>query len=110
MASAERTRQTDFDAVIGSGDENHIVDALDAVARSHAFSAERSRIIEFAGETRSPKVRNTAAIALADLGVDGADQLLIDLIKRTSCEARTARCSRPLEIPDPQIRPLSAQR
>jgi hypothetical protein len=82
MASAEATRQIDIDAVIGSGDENRIVDALDAIGRSHASSAERSRIMELASKTRSPQIRNAAAIALADLGVDGADQLLIDLIKR----------------------------
>ena len=82
MASAEPTLQIDFDAVIGSDDENRIVDALDAIGRSHASSAERGRIMELARETRSPQIRNAAAIALADLGVDGADQLLIDLIKR----------------------------
>jgi len=38
--------------------------------------------MELARETRSPQIRNAAAIALADLGVDGADQLIIDLIKR----------------------------
>jgi hypothetical protein len=82
MASAERTRQTEFDAVIGSGDENRIVVALDAIGRSRASSAERSLIMELARGTRSPQIRNAAAIALADLGVDGADQLIIDLIKR----------------------------
>jgi len=82
MASAEPTRQIDLDAVIGSGDENRIVDALDAIGRSRASSAERSRIMELARKTRSPQIRNAAAIAVADLGVDGADQLLIDLIKR----------------------------
>jgi hypothetical protein len=82
MASAEATRQIDIDAVIGSGDENRIVDVLDAIGRSHASSAERSCIMELASKTRSPQIRNAAAIALADLGVDGADQLLIDLIKR----------------------------
>ena len=82
MTSAERTPQIDLDAAIGSGDENRIVDALDAIGRSRLSSAERSRIMELARKTRSPQIRNAAAIALADLGVDGADQLLIDLIKR----------------------------
>jgi hypothetical protein len=82
MASADGTAQIDFDAVIGSGDENRILDALDAIGRSRGSSAERSRIMELARETRSPQIRNAAAMALADLGVDGADQLLIDLIKR----------------------------
>jgi hypothetical protein len=71
-----------FDAAIGSGDEGLIVDALDAIGRRGASLAERSRIMELAKETRSPVVRNAAAIALADLGVDGADELLVELIKR----------------------------
>jgi hypothetical protein len=83
MVSAAGTRQIDFDAVIGSGDESRIVDALDAIGRSYASSAECSRIMELARETRSPQIRNAAAIALADLGMDGADQVQIDLIKRT---------------------------
>src|SRR5271165_672616 len=82
MASAERMAQIGFDAAIGSGDEGRIVGALDALGRSGASSAERSRIMQLAMETRSPVVRNAAAIALVDLGADGADELLIDLIKR----------------------------
>ena len=82
MASAERMTRIDFDAAIGSGDEDRITGALDAIGRSGGSLAECSRIMELAKETRSPVVRNAAAIALADLGVDGADELLIDLIKR----------------------------
>ena len=82
MASADNMARIDFDAAIGSGDEERIARTLDAIGRNGASLAERSRIMELAKKTRSPVVRNAAAIALADLGVDGTDELLIDLIKR----------------------------
>jgi hypothetical protein len=82
MASADNMARIDFDAAIGSGDEERIACALDKIGRKGGSFAERSRIMELAKETRSPVVRNAAAIALADLGVDGADDLLIELIKR----------------------------
>jgi len=74
--------QIDFDTAVGSGNEVDIVDALDAVCRSGELGAQPDRIIALAMETSSPAVRNAAAIALADLGVDGTRELLIDLIKR----------------------------
>ena len=74
--------QIDFDTAVGLGNEDDIVDALDAICRSGEPGAQRGRIIALAMETSSPTVRNAAAIALADLGVDGTRELLIDLIKR----------------------------
>jgi hypothetical protein len=82
MANAGKTEQSGLDAAIASGDEDRILDALDAIGRSGASAAECARIMELARETRSSRLRNAAAIALADLGVDRADELLIDLIKR----------------------------
>jgi hypothetical protein len=82
MTSAERTNQTDLDAAIRSGDQDRIVGALDAIGRTDASPAECSRVIELTKETRSPLVRNAAAIALVDLNIDGADELLIELIQR----------------------------
>jgi hypothetical protein len=61
MASAEGTVQIGFDAAIGSGEEDRIVEALDAIGRGGASLAERSRNIEVAKETRSASVRNAAA-------------------------------------------------
>ena len=82
MTDTERIAQIDPDAAIRSGNQTRIVAALDAIGRSGASPAECSRILELAKQTRSPVVRNAAAIALADLNVDRADELLIDLIKR----------------------------
>jgi hypothetical protein len=82
MRSPEETAQIDLDAVIRSGDDDRIVSALDTIGRGGASLAEIGRIMELAKETRSPVVRNAAAIALVDLNADGADQLLIDLINR----------------------------
>jgi hypothetical protein len=74
--------QIDLDAATRSGDDDRIVGVLDTIGRGGASLAELSRIRELAKKTRSPVVRNAAAIALADLNLDGADELLIDLIKR----------------------------
>ena len=81
-ASAEGKAQIDLDAAIRSGDDDRIADALEAVVRGGASWAEIGRILELAKKTRSPVVRNAAAIALADLKADGAAELLIGLIKR----------------------------
>jgi hypothetical protein len=80
MVSADA--HIDLDAVIRSGDDDRIAETLDVIGRGGASSAEIGRIIELAKHTRSPVVRNAAAIALADLNADGADAVLIDLIKR----------------------------
>ena len=88
MADAEGMAQIDLDAAIRSSDDDRIVGVLDAIGRGGASLAELNRIMELAKKTRSPVVRNAAAIALADLNVDGADELLIDLIKRR--ETRSA--------------------
>jgi uncharacterized membrane-anchored protein len=80
--SPEETAQIDLDAVIRSGNDNRIADVLDTIGRGGASSAEIGRIMELARKTCSPVVRNAAAIALADLKVAGADQLLIEMIKR----------------------------
>jgi hypothetical protein len=82
MASTEKTAPIDLDAAIRSDDDERIADALDTIGRGGASLAELSRIRELAKKTRSPVIRNAAAIALADLNADGADELLIDLIKR----------------------------
>jgi hypothetical protein len=78
--------QIDFDTAVGLGNEDDIVDALDAICRSGEPGAQRGRIIALAMETSSPAVRNAAAIALAELGVDGTRELLIDLIKRNETQ------------------------
>jgi hypothetical protein len=88
MASAEGTAQIDLDAAVLSGDDDWIARVLDDIARRGASAAGLNRIMKLARETRSPVVRNAAALALADLNVDGVDELLIDLIKRT--ETRSA--------------------
>jgi hypothetical protein len=82
MASAEGMAQIDLDAATRSGDDDRIVGVLDTIGRGGASLAELSRIRGLAKKTRSPVVRNAAAIALADLNLDGADELLIELIKR----------------------------
>src|SRR5579864_6116781 len=40
------------------------------------------RIIEIANTTTSPRVRNAAAIAMADLHIEGAEEVLIGLLRR----------------------------
>ncbi|MGH7063902.1 MAG: hypothetical protein ACREET_07470 [Stellaceae bacterium] len=80
MAIAET--QIDLDAAIRSGDVERIADALDVIGRGAVSSHGIGRITELARKARSPVVRNAAAIALTDLKADGADALLIELIKR----------------------------
>jgi hypothetical protein len=82
MPSAERLAQIRLDAAIRSGNEDRIVDVLDAIGRRGASLAELDLIKELAKKTGSPLIRNTAAIALADLNASGAEELLIGLIKR----------------------------
>jgi hypothetical protein len=82
MPSAEGIAEVRLDAAIRSGDEDRIVRMLDAIGRAGASPAELDLIKELAKKTGSPVVRNAAAIALADLGAVGADELLIGLIKQ----------------------------
>lgn len=82
MASIERMAEIDLDAAIRSDDDNGIVGVLDTIGRNGATLTELDLIRELAKKTRSPVVRNAAAIALADLNADGVDELLIDLVKR----------------------------
>jgi hypothetical protein len=82
MASAEGIAQIDLDAAIRSDDDDRIVGVLDTIGRGGASLAQLRRIRALAKKTRSPVVRNAAAIALADLNADGADELLIGLIER----------------------------
>jgi hypothetical protein len=79
MPSAEGIAEVRLDAAIRSGDEDRIVRMLDAIGRAGASPAELDLIKELAKKTGSPVVRNAAAIALADLGAVGADELLIGL-------------------------------
>jgi hypothetical protein len=82
MASVEPNAQPDLQVAVRSGDVDRIAGLLDDIAHRGASEAELDYIIELARETRSPVVRNAAALALGDLKVDGADQILIDLVKR----------------------------
>jgi HEAT repeat protein len=83
IASAEGMSQIDLEAAVRSGDEDRILGVLDAIGRGSASGAELDQVRELAKKTRSPVVRNAAAIALADLNAGGAHELLISLIKRT---------------------------
>ena len=58
------------------------IEELDRLVRHGADDAERQMILRLAETTSSPRVRNTAAIAMADLGIDGAAQLLVRLLAR----------------------------
>jgi hypothetical protein len=82
MAGAEGMAQIDLDAAIRSGDDDRIIGVLDTIGRGGASLAELARIMDLAKKTPSPVVRNAAAITLADLNADGADELLIGLIER----------------------------
>jgi hypothetical protein len=82
MANAEGTAETDLILALRSNDEERILAALDMVDHRPASPAELDLIRELAGKTGSRVVRNAAAIALTSLNAPGADELLIDLIKR----------------------------
>ena len=63
-------------------DEASTVEMLERLARNGAGDHERRRITEIAEATASPRIRNAAALAMADLRVQGADQTLIRLLER----------------------------
>ncbi len=72
-----------------TADEMSTVEMLERLSRDGAGDPERRRIIEIAETTGSPRIRNAAALALADLRIQGADQILIRLLE--SGATRNAR-------------------
>src|SRR5712691_8592419 len=73
---------TEESAETMAGDEMSTIEMLERLAREGAGDHERRRIIEIAEATASPRIRNAAALAMADLRVQGADQTLIRLLER----------------------------
>jgi HEAT repeat protein len=58
------------------------VEEFDRLVQQGADDADKEMILRLAETTRSPRVRNAAAIAMADLGIAGAGQLLVRLLGR----------------------------
>lgn len=73
-----------MDEAIDSGDEGRVIEALRSVKRAQMSDEAISRIKSLLTKTRSPRVRNAAALALADSRIAGTDKLLIELLKRPS--------------------------
>ena len=62
--------------------ERTLIGMLDRFAEHGASETERRQIVEIAEKTDSSQVRNAAAIALADLHIEEADQVLTRLLRR----------------------------
>jgi hypothetical protein len=58
------------------------IEAFDRLVQDGANDAERQMILRLAETTSSPRIRNAAAIAMADLRIEGARQLLVRLLAR----------------------------
>jgi hypothetical protein len=63
-------------------DESAVVQTRRRADKQTASKAERLRIADIARSTRSPAIRNAAALLLADLHVEGARGILVALLKR----------------------------
>lgn len=71
-----------LNSAIKSGDETAIVSALETISKAgNASPADTKKIKELVVDTKSNDVRNAAAIALADLHVEDAVDLIISLLK-----------------------------
>jgi hypothetical protein len=73
---------TEESAETATEDETSTIEMLERLARDGAADHERNSIIEIAEATASPRIRNAAALAMADLRVQGAEQALIRLLGR----------------------------
>lgn len=65
-------------------DEFEVVQTRRSADKQNASKAERLRIADIARSTRSPAIRNAAALLLADLRVEGARGILVALLKKPS--------------------------
>jgi hypothetical protein len=65
------------------GDEGRLIEELRTLkSRRSPQQARAARAIQILEQTGSSRVRNAAALALADLQADSANDALIDLLKR----------------------------
>jgi len=63
--------------------ERRSISFLARLVEQGASENDRGQIVKIAENADSPQVRNAAAIAMADLHVKGADQILINLLRRS---------------------------
>ena len=62
--------------------ERTLIGMLDRFVEQGATEHERQQIVDIAEKTDSSQVRNAAAIAMVDLHIEEADQVLIRLLRR----------------------------
>jgi HEAT repeat protein len=83
MSSFHYRLPSPLEAARLTGDENKVVEALRHVKSETSRRSGRARqVLKILRETESPRVRNAAAIALADMNVTTAKDELIKLLSR----------------------------
>ena len=70
-----------FDDLVTAGDEQKIIEEIRSIAKIGRLPAGID-LMKLACETRSPRVRNAAAMALLTLGVPNTAELMINLVSR----------------------------
>jgi hypothetical protein len=77
------TNSNPLDAAFHGGDEDRLVEELGKVSGRRNLLRTVVRILE---ETKSPRVRNAAALALTDMHAESVKGKLVDVLKRPDTE------------------------
>lgn len=70
-----------IDNALAQDDEQKLIEQLQTMART-MHSPDQIDLAEVARETKSPRVRNAAALALLSFGIPDTAQLMIELLSR----------------------------